>query len=159
MDHINEIDIIEYAAGNLANERKTSIDRHLGECTVCAKKCAEMSELWDLTGNWPSTIPVGDITQKVLQQVSSGQLPDRESKVVKFRKKFLFPIMRAAAMLVIAAGMGHILGLRSAEHYGQVPDNKPNAPVYLAALGLQWSNDLTWSVLTDDQIDEYEDKP
>lgn len=159
MDHINEIDIVEYTAGNLDNERKASIDRHLGECPVCAKQCAEMSELWDLTGNLRSTIPVGDITQKVLQQVSSGQLPDRESKVVTFRKKFLFPIMRAAAMLVIAAGIGHILGLRSAERYSQVSDNKPNAPVYLAALGLQWSNDLTWSVLTDDQIDEYEDKP
>ena len=58
-------------------------------------------------------------------------------------------------MLIIAAGIGHVLGLRSAERYSQVSDNKPNAPVYLAALGLQWSNDLTWSVLTDDQIDEY----
>ena len=159
MEHIKDIDIIEYAAGNLDHSRSTAVDRHLLVCSACAKKCAEMSELLDLTANWNPDVPVGDITQNVLQKVSNGQIADRKSTVFTFRKKHLFPVMRVAAMLIFAAGIGHILGLRSAGHYSSVSESRPSAPVYLAALGLQWSNDLTWSVLSDDQTAEYGERP
>jgi hypothetical protein len=64
--------------------------------------------------------------------------------------KFMPQVLRVAASIIIAIGVGHKLGEYSVE------DNKPQVasstekPEYLAALGLEWSSGLVRMVLEDD---------
>jgi len=67
--------------------------------------------------------------------------------------RFMPQVLRVAASIIIAIGLGHKLGEYSVEGRKPQTASSSEKPEYLAALGLEWSSELAWLVLEDDPSD------
>jgi hypothetical protein len=56
-----------------------------------------------------------------------------------------------AASIIIAVGVGHKLGKYTVTENVPAAGELQKRPEYLAALSLQWSSELAWFILEDDE--------
>jgi len=84
------------------------------------------------------------------KQVEEKQRKSEKTHVLQIG--FLPAILRVAASIIIAVGVGHKLGKYSVT--GNVPRAavSQNRPEYLSALSLEWSSELAWFILEDDSL-------
>ena len=96
-------------------------------------------------------------------------LNSRKARELTAKPNFKFPsplssrrlislALRVAASIIIAVGVGAMSGVNSASKALSTDSTVWREPDYLAALSLQWSSDLNWSVLEehapDSEVDE-----
>lgn len=154
MKHVNDIELTEYAAGNLTGARAEEVRKHIAACPECSQRMREMDKLWDSLGDWKVATAEHDVADRVValareEQPGLGQSAGTHA----VRMKLPLQILRVAASIIIAVGVGHKLGEYS------ITGNKPQIassqkqPEYLAALGLEWSSGLAWLVLEEDPPD------
>jgi hypothetical protein len=151
MEHLDDIELIEYVAGNLAEPRAAEVREHIAACQECSQRVREADKLWNTLGHWE----VEPARHDVAGRMTTLAHEDRAEAVhgpatYVLRKEFLLQALRVAASILIAVGLGHKLGEYSlAGKKAQIASSQQK-PEYLAALGLEWSSGLAWLVLEDD---------
>lgn len=150
MKHIDDMKLIKFVAGDLnAADSKAATD-HFAECEQCADRKIELIKTWNDLGEWDieydKNVNLNNISLKV---ITAARKIRRVGGTYYFRTILLPATLRYAASILIAIGVGALLGRQSVsgKHDLSAVDKQPE---YLAALSMQWSSDLTWSILEDD---------
>lgn len=155
MEHISDIEMIEYVAGRLRVSRHKEVQEHIAHCRECARCWQEMVQTWDALGEWDVDTVGHEVASSIAALASGAERSEEQGRIAQIlRRRFLPVAVRVAATIIIAVGVGHRLGKWSAST--DVPEGMVfnNAPGYLAALGLEWSSGLTWSVLEEDDTED-----
>ena len=151
MKHVNDIEIQNYITGKLTTSEKRELQEHLAICEECSDRWHKAVEVWDALGQWDVDTTGRDLTERIIAIAGrEGQDSIKHNNIHKLWKEFLPAALRVAASIIIAVGVGHKLGKYSVT--GNIPKvaASQNKPEYLAALGLEWSSELTWFILEDD---------
>lgn len=154
MKHIDDIELIKYVAGNLAEAQAADVRGHIDTCPDCSQRIQEIRSLWDALGQWQVDSAGRDVAGRVTALAKEAQLQDMQQPATSARKTILLhQILRIAASIIIAVGLGHMLGEYSVT--GKKPQivSSQDKPEYLAALGLEWSSGLAWLVLEEEPAD------
>ena len=159
MKHVNDIELIEYVAGNLAESRDGEVREHLAACEECSARRLEADEMWNALGQWSVDTADHDIAGRITALAEKTDRDQRQHKKLHvLRLGFLPVVLRVAASIVIAVGVGHRLGKYSVTGKIEPAAVSKNRPEYLAAFGLEWSSELAWLVLEDDSSNMGEDQ-
>ena len=151
MKHVNEIELIEYVAGNLAESRDGEVREHLAACEECSERRREAAEMWGALGQWSVDTADHDVAGRITALAEKTDHNQRQhKKLYVLRSGFLPVVMRVAASIIIAVGVGHRLGKYSVTGRMETATASQNRPEYLAALGLEWSSELAWLILEDE---------
>lgn len=159
MKHINDIEIQNYLAGKLTASGEQQMQEHLATCKQCSNRWRKAVEVWDALGQWDVDTAGHDLTERIITIAEQeGQDSTKHKNIHKLWKEFLPAVLRVAASIVIAVGIGHKLGKYSVT--GETPKTtvSQNRPEYLAALGLEWSSELAWFILEDDAANMEEER-
>ncbi len=151
MKHVNDIELIEYVAGKLTTSRSEEVREHITACRECSDRWREAVELWDTLGQWSVDTADHDVAERINAIAEEAEREKGQSEKTHVLRIGLLPVvLRIAASIIIAVGVGHKLGKYSVT--GNVPRAaaSENRPEYLAALSLEWSSELAWFILEDD---------
>ena len=146
MEHVTEIQLIEYVAGNLPRETASTLESHIKRCSQCANTLSEITQTWQITSQWQPDIDTSASPQQFAEKILAQ---DKKHRIGPMRTTIIQMSFRYAASILIAVTLGVMLGKQSVSpdavySFGQ------NAPQYLASLSMQWSSDLTWTILEHD---------
>ncbi len=151
MEHLSETELIEYVAGKLSTPGNERVEQHIATCSECSDRRREVTKTWGTLGQWTIDTTSHNIAEKVTNAAEKLKNQQEQHKYPNILKAGFWPdMLRIAASIVIAAGIGHKLGRYS------VPQNKPpaaisqNTPNYLSTLGLEWSSELAWLIIEDE---------
>lgn len=137
----------------MTGSRAAEVREHIAACAECSQRAKETQKLSDTLGLWEVETTERDIADGVAARVEDQQTQAWRSPSTHARIKKLLPqVLRVAASIIIAIGLGHKLGEYSVEG-GKPQATSSQKPEYLAALGLEWSSGLVWLVLEGDQAD------
>ena len=148
MEHVSDIEILEQIAGKLDAERARLVKDHISGCSECARKFEEVVRTWDVLGEWEIESTGVDVAGTIVSRAE--ELNSSRNKKLLYvlpGKRFMSVAFRVAASIIIAVSIGAMSGIRSAQSELSINSVLTEGPDYLAALGLQWSSDLNWSVL------------
>ncbi|MBC8472574.1 MAG: zf-HC2 domain-containing protein [Planctomycetes bacterium] len=151
MEHVNDIELMEYVAGKLTALGSEKVREHLEACKECSVRWRKAVELWKSLGQWSVDTAGHDVADRITALADqAGREQRRSEKTHVLSVGFLPAVLRIAASIIIAVGVGHKLGNYSVN--GNVPADlaSQNRPEYLAALSLEWSSELAWFILEDD---------
>ena len=151
MKHVNDIEMIEYVAGKLTASRNEEVREHMAACEECSDRWRKAIEAWNALGQWSVDTADHDVAGRITaiaEEEERGRKQYRKAR--DLRIGFLPAVVRVAASIIIAVGVGHKLGKYSVT--GDMPKAavSQKRPEYLAALGLEWSSELAWFILEDD---------
>ena len=148
MEHVSDIEILEQIAGKLDAERARLVKDHISGCSECARKFEEVVRTWDVLGEWEIESAGVDVAEAIVSRAEELNRPGSKKLLYILSSKRLMSIaFRVAASIIIAVSIGAMSGVRSAQSELSINSVLTERPDYLAALGLQWSSDLNWSVL------------
>ena len=151
MKHVNDIEIQNYIIGKLTASAKEEIQEHLAICEDCSDRWRKAVEVWDALGKWDVDTTGRDLTEKIIAIAEQERQANIEhNNIPKLWKEFFPAVLRVAASIIIAIGVGHKLGKYSVTGDTPKAAASQNRPEYLAALGLEWSSELAWFILEDD---------
>ena len=151
MKHVNDIEMIEYVAGKLTASRNEEVREHMAACEECSDRWRKAVEVWNALGKWSVDTAEHDVTERITAIAEEEERGRKQHKNAReLQIGFLPTMVRVAASIIIAVGVGHKLGKYSVT--GSTPKTaaSENRPEYLAALGLEWSSELAWFILEDD---------
>jgi anti-sigma factor RsiW len=151
MKHVNEIELIEYVAGKLNALGNEKVREHLEACKECSVRWRKAVEAWDTLGQWSVDTADHDVAERITAIAEEEERGRKQYRTARgLQIGFLPAVLRVAASIIIAVGVGHKLGKYSIT--GNVPKAaaSQNRPEYLAALSLEWSSELAWFILEDD---------
>jgi len=151
MKHVNDIELIEYVAGKLTASRNEDVREHIAACKECSDRWREAVEVWNALGQWSVDTADHDVAQRITAKAEEEERNRKQHKNARdLQIGFLPAVVRVAASIIIAVGVGHKLGKYSVT--GDTPRTavSKNGPEYLAALSLEWSSDLAWLILEED---------
>jgi anti-sigma factor RsiW len=148
MEHINDIELQEYVSGTLPETKAQQVRRHIDGCDACKGRYQDAVDLWNALGQWrvdSSGHEIADRIETLAAETPSNRRAGR-AKIIQFTRS-IPTALRVAAAIILAIGGGHLLG-----KYGQSPSTpdvtiSQEGPRYVAALGFEWSSELTWTVL------------
>jgi anti-sigma factor RsiW len=159
MKHVNDIEFMEYVAGNLTASRDGEVREHIAICPKCSERCREAAKMWDTLGQWSVDTADHDVAGRITAMAKNNGREQRQGKKTHLlRVGFLPVVLRVAASIIIAVGVGHKLGKYSVTGKMEVAAVSNDKPAYLAALGLEWSSELAWLILEDNSSNMEEDQ-
>ena len=159
MKHTGDIELMEYVAGNLTAARYGEVKEHLAMCEECSRRRREATEMWKALGQWDVDTTDHDVAARITVLAENAGREQRQSeKTHILRVRFLPVVLRVAASVIIAVGVGHRLGKYSVTGKMEPVAVSKNGPEYLAAFGLEWSSELAWLILEDDSSNTGEDQ-
>jgi len=153
MRHIDDSEIYKYISGGLPEAKVQQIRRHMAECEACRSRYQDAVALWDTLGFWQvdsSGHQIADRIEALAAKTESDQRENRTRKIPFIRT--LGAIFRVAAAIIIAIGGGHLLGKYSLPRSNSATFVTQDRPKYVAALGFEWSSELTWTVLEEETV-------
>jgi anti-sigma factor RsiW len=150
MKHLDEIELMEHIAGNLTASRDSEVKEHLAMCEDCSKRRREAAETWRMLGQWNVDTAGHDVAEKITALAKSAGREQKQTEKAHRRVRFLPVVLRMAASIIIAVGVGHRLGKYSVTGEVEQVAGSKSRPEYLAAFGLEWSSDLAWLIMEDD---------
>ncbi len=151
MKHVNDIELTEYVAGKLTASRSEEVREHMAACEECSDRWRKAVELWNALGQWSVDTADHDVAERITAIAEEEERGRKQHKNTrKLRIGFLPVVLRVAASIIIAIGVGHKLGKYSVTGNAPRDPASQNSPEYLAALSLEWSSDLAWLILEDD---------
>ncbi len=145
---------MEYVAGNLTASRHEEVREHMATCRECSERWREAAKMWNALGQWNVDTTGHNVAERITALAKNAgreQRQDEETHVLRVR--FLPVVLRVAASIIIAIGVGHQLGKYSVRGHTPRATAPERRPAYLAALGLEWSSELAWLILEDDSPD------
>jgi hypothetical protein len=151
MRHIDDSEIYQYISGELPEAKAQQIRQHMAECEACQNRYQESVALWDTLGRWQVDSSGHQITDRIeaLAVKTESDLGENLTRTIPFIRSF-GTMFRVAAAIIIAIGGGHLLGRYSLPRSTPVPSVAGDRPKYVAALGFEWSSELTWTVLEEE---------
>ena len=156
MEHIKDIELTEFIAGRLTASRSKEIEKHITGCLECSERRQEAEKLWNTLGKWDIDTTGHDIDSRVLAVAKNSQSGLRQNGQPNIIKSdFWVDVLRIAASVIIAVAVGQKLGKLSTGQKTTPPASSQTGPKYIAALGLEWSSELTWLIM-DEQPSEQE---
>ena len=159
MKHVDDIELMEHIAGNLTASRDGEVREHLAACEQCSERQREAAEMWSALGQWNVDTAEHDVAGRITALAGDAGREQRQGeKTHVLRVRFLPVVLRVAASIIIAVGVGHRLGKYSITGKMEPAAVSKNGPEYLAAFGLEWSSDLAWLILEDDSSNTGEDQ-
>ena len=159
MKHVNEIELIEYVAGKLNALGNEKVREHLEACKECSVRWRKAVEVWNTLGQWSIDTADHDLAGRITVLADQAERKQEQSeKTHVLRIGFLPAVLRIAASIIIAVGVGHKLGRYSVTGNAPRAAASQNRPEYLAALSLEWSSDLAWLILEDDSSNMEEER-
>jgi anti-sigma factor RsiW len=154
MKHINDIELMEYVAGKLTASRDGEVREHIAACKDCSERRREAAKTWNALGQWNVETAEHDMAERITALArEAGQGQQQRVIARNLQIGFLPAVVRVAASIIIAVGVGHQLGKYSVRGHMPVATASETRPAYLAALGLKWSSELAWLILEDDSPD------
>ncbi|MBN2136882.1 MAG: zf-HC2 domain-containing protein [Sedimentisphaerales bacterium] len=151
MGHISEIELIEYVAGRLDASRREEVRAHIEGCEECLGRRREIAETWDALGQWDVDTAGRDVAVRTVTLAEQGDGNSGQARLARILRAGLVPrVLRVAASIIIAVGVGHKLGRYSAAGSTEGGAALTSRPQYLSALGLDWSSELARLVLEDE---------
>jgi anti-sigma factor RsiW len=151
MEHISDIEMQEYVSGRLPEAKVEKVRRHLDECGDCAKRYQDSVGVWDALGQWRVDCSGHEIANRIEAFAVERNTNQRKSvtKKIPFTNSFKAVLRVAAAILISIAG-GHLLGRYSVSQRSNEIQVSQEKPRYIAALGFEWSSELTWTALEEE---------
>lgn len=158
MKHINDNELMEYMAGRLASPQKEQVAEHIASCPECSQRRLQAEMLWNSLGQWTVDTSGHEIAGRLTALVEKGLSPEtrkewNDGRVVRrpliYRPSFS-AVLRVAASILIAVGVGYKLGKSSVTGKIDTTAASNSRPAYLSAFGLEWSSELAWLILEDD---------
>lgn len=154
MKHLSDIEVIEYVAGRLTASRHDEVREHIAACQECSGRWKETVETWNAMGQWEVDTADHDMAARITALAEKAERTQKPRPMPRtLRLGFLPTMVRVAASIIIAVGVGHKLGKYSVTGSRPRATASENKPEYLAALGLEWSSELAWLILEDDSPD------
>ena len=154
MKHVSDIEVIEYVAGRLTASRHEEVREHIAVCQECSGRWKETVETWNALGQWDVDTTDHDAATRIIALAEKAERSQKPHKIRRLlRVRFLPAMVRVAASIIIAVGVGHKLGAYSVTGSTPRATALENRPEYLAALSLDWSSELAWLILEDDSPD------
>lgn len=154
MEHISDIEILELVAGRLPDDRRRLVEQHIRVCADCARKVEQAEKTWGFLGEWDLETTGVDISEAVVERArQDGAVSNFRFLSVPSSRRLISVVLKVAASIIIAVSVGVMSGVYSAQKTLAIDSPVVQTPDYLAALGLQWSSDLNWSVLEEHSID------
>jgi anti-sigma factor RsiW len=151
MEHINDSELLEHVAGRLPEAKSREFRQHIAECSECESRYRSVAEVWDSLDRWQVDTTGHEIADRVMAQAAKKSSASPESQTRTRPLIWSFGArLRVAAAILLAIGGGHLLGKYSLSHNTPTPPVLQDEPKYVAALGFEWSSDLMWAVLEDD---------
>jgi anti-sigma factor RsiW len=153
MRHIDDSEIYQYVSGGLPEAKAQQIRRHMAECEACRSRYQDAVALWDTLGFWQvdsSGHQIADRIEALAAKTESNQRKSRTGTIPFIRT--LGVMFRVAAVIIIAIVGGHLLGRYSLPRSKPVTSVAQDKPKYVAALGFEWSSELTWTVLEEETV-------
>jgi anti-sigma factor RsiW len=153
MRHIDDSEIYQYVSGGLPEAKAQQIRRHMAECEACRSRYQDAVALWDTLGFWQvdsSGHQIADHIEALAAKTESDKREHRTRTIPFIRT--LGAMFRIAAAIIIAIGGGHLLGRYSLPRSKPVTSVAQDKPKYVAALGFEWSSELTWTVLEEETV-------
>lgn len=151
MEHVTEIKLLDYVGGRLPASETEQVRRHIVECSACANRYRQALAMWDALGEWQIDSSAHQIAGRIEALARQGESRQRPGpKVLIPLRDSLASTLRIAAAIIIAITGGYILGKYSAARPVPEAPTADGGPRYLAALGFEWSSDLTWTVLEEE---------
>lgn len=148
MEHIKDIELIDYAGGRLAAPRRKRLRRHIAICADCAERCQGMVGTWDALAKWDIDTAAHSVAARVEALAAADKPGQRRSHTDYLpRARLLSLAFRVAASIIIGIGFGYMLARWTVPEHATATAASGSAPKYVDALGLEWSNGFVWSVL------------
>jgi len=159
MKHVNEIELIEYVAGKLNALGNEKVREHLEACKECSVRWRKEVEVWNTLGQWSVDTAGHDVAGRITALAEEAEREQKQGEKTHVLRVGLLPVvLRVAASIIIAVGVGHKLGKYSVTGNAPRDPASQNRPEYLAALSLEWSSELAWFILEDDSPDMGEER-
>lgn len=153
MKHINDIEIQKYISGKLSAPENEQVREHLATCQECSDHWRKAVELWDTLGQWDVDTTSHNVAERIMALAEQQRLnSNKHDNILKLGKKYLPAVLRVAASIIIAIGVGYKLGRFSVTGFTPKAPVSTGSPEYLSALSFEWSSELAWFIL-DNQSD------
>ncbi len=100
MEHVSDSELIALLGGHLGPDRAGAVFEHCAACRRCAARRDELAQTWDALGAWEVALD-RDLTDRILDGAAG-----------RSRHAVLRPgvIVKVAAAVLLAAGLGHVAG-------------------------------------------------
>ena len=150
MEHVSDIELMEFVAGKLKASRYEELREHMTTCKECSARWRESVKVWNALGQWDVDTADHGVAERITALAEEAERGQKQHRIAhRLRIGFLPVVIRVAASIIIAIGVGHQLGKYSVTGKPGAAASE-NGPEYLAALGLEWSSELAWLILEDD---------
>jgi len=106
MEHLTDIQMMEFLGGHLPSDQRLGAEEHLAACEDCRSRHEQLIEVWNVLGQWE--VPAGehDLREQVLAAARTGG-PLRFSSTWR---RWTLVTLKAAASVIIAMGVGYAAG-------------------------------------------------
>lgn len=147
MDHIEEIELIELAAGRVDAQRREDVRGHVRQCRQCRERLDALRRTWEILGAW-EVRPAEHLASIEVPFASGTEKRDLDRSVIRLGNAGI--ALRFAATVAITAMAGYVGGRWSLR---QIPvAGGVELPRYLSVLGLDIGESLSTFVLQDDSL-------
>ncbi|UCC23593.1 MAG: hypothetical protein JSW23_05940 [Planctomycetota bacterium] len=155
MEHIKDLELVEYVGGTLASSRRRQLQKHIAVCAGCAERWQEMACTWDALAEWDVDTTAHSVAGRVGTLVARDKLTKRRFRTDYLpRARLLILAFRVAASIIIGIGFGYILVRWTVPNQPPATAASTDAPKYVDALGFEWSNGFVWSVLDEPELEK-----
>jgi anti-sigma factor RsiW len=103
MQHPTDIQMMEFVGGRLPPDQHDLTIEHLASCQACRSRHQELSEVWDVLGQWDLPASEHDVLERVLAAAGDGG-------IIRFPdvwRQWTLTTLKAAASIVLAVGLGY----------------------------------------------------
>ena len=105
MPHVKDSELIKYVAGELPQPQRARVDEHVAACGRCKDRQRQISQTWEVLGDWQ----VEPLASDLADAVSVAVRREREAgtrQPAGWRRASV--LLRAAAAILVAVGLGHL---------------------------------------------------
>jgi len=106
MEHLTDIQLLELIGGHLRLDDRAGAEDHLAACESCRRQHEQLARTWEVLGQW-DPVPAGrDLSEMILATATW----DRKQRFPRVWRRFAMVMLKAAASIVLAAGIGYAAG-------------------------------------------------
>ena len=151
MEHLSDIELIEYVAGRLPATKSKQVRQHIARCKECSSRWKDTLEVWNTLGQWQIDASTHQVADRILVSAAKIERDRRQRRTALIQlRKSVSAALRIAAAIIITISGGYLLGKYSVRRNSSEASAADGEPRYIAALGFEWSSELTWAVLEED---------
>ncbi|MFH1716200.1 MAG: zf-HC2 domain-containing protein, partial [Planctomycetota bacterium] len=129
MKHIDDSELMEYAAGRLPTPRNQDVLDHLAVCPECSERQREAALLWDALGHWTVDTAGHEVAGRITALAQEHRNTGASRRAVTPTIYAL--VLRVAASIIIAVAIGHRLGRSSVTGNMETAAASKDRPEYL----------------------------